>query len=79
MHCVLSLKTTMYDYLFVLVYTVHTLHRDQLLNESLVDFGASSSALDEDMTGQIGTALYTAPEINTGRTSVYTQKVISST
>ena len=41
----------------------------------LRDVNESMDALDSDMTGQIGTALYIAPEINAGKSTSYTQKV----
>jgi translation initiation factor 2-alpha kinase 4 len=39
------------------------------------DQGNDSMDADNDMTGQIGTALYIAPEINSVRSTSYTQKV----
>jgi translation initiation factor 2-alpha kinase 4 len=43
---------------------------ENVFNESI------DQAMESDMTGQIGTALYIAPEINAGtRTTYYTQKV----
>jgi hypothetical protein len=41
-----------------------------------MDVSLNESSFDGDMTGQIGTALYVAPEMNAGKTTAtYNQKV----
>jgi len=41
-----------------------------------MDISLNESSFDGDLTGQIGTALYVAPEMNAGRTTAtYNQKV----
>ena len=42
--------------------------------EELVD-GEADIPVEEDMTGQIGTAMYVAPELSVSRVTTYNQKV----
>ncbi len=45
-------------------------------SSSAMDVSLNESSFDGDMTGQIGTALYVAPEMNAGKTTAtYNQKV----
>ena len=37
--------------------------------------GGSDIPVEEDMTGQIGTAMYVAPELGVSRVTTYNQKV----
>lgn len=50
-----------------------------LMDKQGDDFTTYNDSVDnigeDDMTGEIGTALYIAPEINAGRFTSYTQKV----
>ena len=54
-----------------------------LINQNNVDEDATNTgdtdhdniAVEEDLTGQIGTAMYVAPELTVGRVSTYNQKV----
>ena len=46
----------------------------QVREEELVD-GEADIPVEEDMTGQIGTAMYVAPELSVSRVTTYNQKV----
>ena len=46
----------------------------QVREEELVD-GETDIPVEEDMTGQIGTAMYVAPELSVSRVTTYNQKV----